>query len=530
MASAHSTGVCVPPATAADYVFFSQGPVFGVSAHGGCPGWWGWSTYVMVGTEDSDEPPVPSAVRRPAAAAQRAEGTHAEGRGWWRAQAESKVEAAREAWRRGGELWEQTKGNEAIFGQPEKAAREPEVGLLRLIRLEPSPHHIGHHSRLWASFEDAWARRPRDLAMLMGTLLLCALLLLWGLALSRVLFSPLLGWSLAVFTAMLLLGAAGRVALYYQPDELGMARGCFATLLALHLLYCACVYLLALDDELLAYGVRARLGSGAFQLLLLWLLGVPCAAALAYVLPEWGDLDLRDVPLAVRYALGGLLGAALLFIGLLGGLFSRTLAAACLATLGLLVVLLGAALTWRLEGYLPPRWRQAVLAAFSLVALCGALIGVTDDPARTLRGCRERKRARLSPARARPSPRQAFSEGGAAYAGFSLCSLTIAASLAAVGADALAPGSGEAWRSYHTPTLLPSYALVARGLQRADAAVEALLGALVVMLCWSAYTMLTIRPRAIGASAGAIVQAAAVHAVLHAYALPLHEPALLITS
>ena len=61
----------------------------------------------------------------------------------------------------------------------------------------------------------------------------------------------------------------------------------------------------------------------------------------------------------------------------MGALFSRTLALACLATLGLLVVLLGAALTWRLEGYLPPRWRQAVLAAFSLVALSGALIGVT---------------------------------------------------------------------------------------------------------------------------------------------------------
>jgi hypothetical protein len=60
-------------------------------------------------------------------------------------------------------------------------------------------------SRLWASLIDAWMRRPRDLSMVVGTLLLCLLLVLWCVTLSLV-TNPAIGSSLATVTTLCLLG------------------------------------------------------------------------------------------------------------------------------------------------------------------------------------------------------------------------------------------------------------------------------------------------------------------------------------
>ena len=314
---------------------------------------------------------------------------------------------------------------------------------------------------------------------------LLLLIWLWGASLALALNPSLVGYTAPTITTMLILGLIGRTSAYYRPEEPNCARACLMTTLLLHAAYCVAVWLLVLD-------AASPYGSAAFQLLLLWMLLVPAVALLTYFMPEYADIDVHALPPPLKWAVGAMLGVGFLFIGALGTLYSLPLALALLVTALLLLTLAAAALTWRVERYLPPRWRTAVGAAFGLVVLTGGSIG-------------------------------ALSEGGAAYAGFSLCSLTLATSFFAMGLAALAPVSGESWRSYHMPTLVPSYAMVGRSLQRADNAVECFGLAWIIVMLWSAYSMLTLRPRVLGATAGAVAQAVALHAAVASLSAPMRE-------
>ena len=377
----------------------------------------------------------------------------------------------------------------AIQPKGKTASAPASTALLRAVVDDTMPRPSTALGRLLASLADAWSRRPRDVSMVIGTAALFLLLVLWALALSMTLEPALLGWSLATFICEALLIAAGRTAAYYRPDHSDMPHACLGLLLCLHALYCAAIYLVVLDAH-----DGPIYSSGPFQLLLLWALALPSAAGLAYAVPAWEDMpaDYSSLSRGLAIALAATLSVVLLFIGLLGLLFSRPLALAFFATLVLALTLAAAALSWRSEGYISRRWRLVVTGAFGVVMAVGGAIG-------------------------------AFSEGGAAYAGFSLCALTLAASFVALGLSGLSPLPGEAWRSYHWPVLLPSYALVDRRLVRADTGVESFAAAALILVCWAVYTMLTLRPRLIGATAGAVVQSVGMHAALHALVSPLQE-------
>ena len=162
------------------------------------------------------------------------------------------------------------------------------------------------------------------------------------------------------------------------------------------------------------------------------------------------------------------------------------------------------------QDFLPLRWRMAVYANLVLVAALGLGIACVDSIVEA---------AGVAPSAEAEGVLQ-FSSHINSFVGFSLVWLSGVLGLLVL-SRSIRTQDHQSHRTFHFPSVLPSYAVVLHEVRHASGYVEAMSLAALLSLLWAALAAVLLRPQGLGVGVGVGVQLACAEWILTALVEPL---------